>query len=76
MRLYGLLGGLACAVAGTRAAVEADPDMKSIPVSQSWDIASRALECSGSLRLRVQKLMIAQLRTHSLAPVSLSTHLR
>jgi hypothetical protein len=28
-----LLGLLACAVVGTRAAVEADPNIKSIPVS-------------------------------------------
>ena len=30
-----LLGVLACVVVGTRAAVEADPNIKSIPVSES-----------------------------------------
>jgi hypothetical protein len=30
-----LTGVLACAVVGTRAAVEADPNIKSIPVSES-----------------------------------------
>jgi hypothetical protein len=45
-----LLGVLACAVMGTRAAVEADPDIKSIPVSQSiwWhaDVAMTQLYIS------------------------------
>jgi hypothetical protein len=45
-----LLGVLACAVVGTRAAVEADPNIKTIPVSQSlwWHAEVLQLSCTSA----------------------------